>query len=75
MQLKEIAAPTEYIMERVIELCDKQADEPLTEDEIEKLADLSYELAEYRVPDLIQRNNELEAHIDHLDSRDERRYR
>lgn len=74
MHLKEIIASTEQIMERVIYLCDTQADEGLTDDEVEELADLSYELAEYRLPDLIQQRDQLEAHIDHLNSRDERRY-
>lgn len=74
MRMKGIMASTEQIMERVIYLCDTQADEGLTDDEVEELADLSYELAEYRVPDLIQKNNELEAHIDQLTSADKRRY-
>lgn len=74
MHLKEIIASTEQIMERVIYLCDTQANEGLTDDEVEELADLSYELAEYRIPDLIQQRDQLEAHIDHLNSRDERRY-
>lgn len=74
MHLKEIIASTEQIMERVIYLCDTQANEGLTDDEVEELADLSYELAEYRLPDLIQQRDQLEAHIDHLNSRDERRY-
>lgn len=74
MHLKEIIASTEQIMERVIYLCDTQANEGLTEDEVEELADLSYELAEYRMTDLIQQRDQLEAHIDHLNSRDERRY-
>lgn len=74
MHLKEIIASTEQIMERVIYLCDTQADEGLTEDEVEELADLSYELAKYRMTDLIQQRDQLEAHIDHLNSRDERRY-
>lgn len=72
--MKGIMASTEQIMERVIYLCDTQADEGLTDDEVEELADLSYELAEYRLPDLIQQRDQLEAHIDHLNSRDERRY-
>lgn len=72
--MKGIMAPTEKIADRVIYLGDKQANEGLTEDELEELADLSYELAEYRVPDLIQKNNELEAHIDQLTSADKRRY-
>lgn len=74
MYLKEIIASTEQIMERVIYLCDTQANEGLTEDEVEELADLSYELAEYRITDLIQQRDQLEAHIDHLNSREERRY-
>lgn len=74
MHLKEIIASTEQIMERVIYLCDTQANEGLTEDEVEELADLSYELAEYRMTDLIQQRDQLEAHIDHLNSRYERRY-
>lgn len=74
MHLKEIMASTEQIVERVIYLCDTQANEGLTDDEVEELADLSYELAEYRLPDLIQQRDQLEAHIDHLNSRDERRY-
>lgn len=74
MCMKGITASTEQIVERVIYLCDTQADEGLTEDEVEELADLSYELAEYRLPDLIQQKDQLEAHIDHLNSRDERRY-
>lgn len=74
MHLREIIASTEQIVERVIYLCDTQADEGLTDDEVEELADLSYELAEYRLPDLIQQRDQLEAHIDHLNSRDERRY-
>lgn len=74
MRMKEIIASTEQIVERVIYLCDTQADEGLTDDEVEELADLSYELAEYRLPDLIQQRDQLEAHIDHLNSRDERRY-
>lgn len=74
MYLKEIIASTEQIMERVIYLCDTQANEGLTDDEVEELADLSYELAEYRLPDLIQQKDQLEAHIDHLNGRDERRY-
>lgn len=74
MYLKEIIASTEQIMERVIYLCDTQANEGLTDDEVEELADLSYELAEYRITDLIQQRDQLEAHIDHLNSRDERRY-
>lgn len=74
MHLKEIIASTEQIMERVIYLCDTQANEGLTDDEVEELADLSYELAEYRIADLIQQRDQLEAHIDHLNSRDERRY-
>ena len=74
MHLKEIIASTEQIMERVIYLCDTQANEGLTDDEVEELADLSYELAEYRIIDLIQQRDQLEAHIDHLNSRDERRY-
>lgn len=74
MHLKEIIASTEQIMERVIYLCDTQADEGLTDDEVEELVDLSYELAEYRMTDLIQQRDQLEAHIDHLNSRDERRY-
>ena len=72
--MKGIMASTEQIVERVIYLCDTQADEGLTDDEVEELADLSYELAEYRLPDLIQQRDQLEAHIDHLNSRDERRY-
>lgn len=72
--MKGITASTEQIVERVIYLCDTQADEGLTDDEVEELADLSYELAEYRLPDLIQQRDQLEAHIDHLNSRDERRY-
>lgn len=74
MCMKGIMASTEQIVERVIYLCDTQADEGLTDDEVEELADLSYELAEYRLPDLIQQKDQLEAHIDHLNSRDERRY-
>lgn len=74
MCMKGIMASTEQIVERVIYLCDTQADEGLTDDEVEELADLSYELAEYRLPDLIQQRDQLEAHIDHLNSRDERRY-
>lgn len=72
--MKGITASTEQIVERVIYLCDTQADEGLTDDEVEELADLSYELAEYRLPDLIQQKDQLEAHIDHLNGRDERRY-
>ena len=74
MHLKEVIASTEQIIERVIYLCDTQANEGLTDDEVEELADLSYELAEYRITDLIQQRDQLEAHIDHLNSRDERRY-
>lgn len=74
MHLKEIIASTEQIMERVIYLCDTQANEGLTDDEVEELADLSYELAEYRITDLIQQRDQLEAHIDHLNSLDGRRY-
>lgn len=74
MYLKEIIASTEQIMERVIYLCDTQANEGLTDDEVEELADLSYELAEYRITDLIQQRDQLEAHIDHLNSQGERRY-
>ena len=72
--MKGIVASTEQIVERVIYLCDTQADEGLTDDEVEELAALSYELAEYRITDLIQQRDQLEAHIDHLNSRDERRY-
>lgn len=74
MHLKEIIASTEQIMERVIYLCDTQANEGLTDDEVEELADLSYELAEYRITDLIQQRDQLEAHIDYLNSQDKRRY-
>lgn len=74
MHLKEIIASTEQIVERVIYLCDTQANEGLTDDEVEELADLSYELAEYRITDLIQQRDQLEAHIDYLNSQDKRRY-
>ena len=57
MRMKGIMTSTEQIVERVIYLCDTQADEGLTDDEVEELADLSYELAEYRITDLIQQRD------------------